>query len=171
MLWEFIKAFIPFFIFVNATYCLWELIVTLKSSKTKIDTLLDKVVAFADVTLSVFGAVNAYIFIYIYMLQYEFVPRPYIQPIVPFLYWFQERAFSAVLTSFIIIIAFIIIVDEGLKFISKTYRYDKFLVRNFNHFWGAVGSYVLYSLTFQNNVASIMGFLNTWGHLQPHPNW
>ena len=171
MVWEFIKAIIPLWIFLNTTYLLWELFGTLKNDRTKIDKLCYKVVAFADVTLCIFGAVSAYIFIYLYILLYEFVPRPYIQPLVPFLYWFQESALSVSITSFILIIAFVIIVDEGLTFLSKAYRHDKFLMRNFNHLCGIVGSFSLYKLTFQNNVPYLMGFLSSWGDLQPHPNW
>lgn len=169
--WEFLLATIPLAIFLTTTYLLSWLLRSLKSLRGMIGSHWAKVVLIADTAYCLLGAVTSYIFVYVCLLAYQFVPRPYIQPLNTNLLWFEESFVSKLMVMVTIIFACIILIDEALRISPQIYQKYKFGMRNLLHFWGIIGAILLYLLTFENLAYSVGGFLVAWGDLQPDPNW
>ena len=169
--WDFLLAAIAIAIFLKTTYLLFELLRSLRALQGEIRSCWVKVVLISDTAYCILGAATSYLFVYVCLLAYQFVPRPHIQPLNTNLLWFEESCISKLIVVGTILFAFIILVEEAFRLSPEIYQSYRFGMRNSLHFWGMIGAILLYLLTFENFAFRAGGFLTGWGDLQHDPNW
>lgn len=156
-------------IFLLITIVFYRLVITVRSLPVLIQHSNDSALragVLADFIFGVFGAFTYCVFIYLFMLHYDFIPKPSTNSLVTFSVWFRDSIWGIVFTVSVILLFGCVVLFHSLSFSKDLRQIDQFHSSDSLRFFGYIGTITISYLSFGDLAPYLIGFLTGWGELK-----